>query len=70
MHGYELVITNYKVVAYSLAKQISKGAASSAFYGTAYGEHQGKFDGFKLGDRNVQIDSTLHLMEPVNTKSV
>jgi len=47
-----------------LAQAISKGAASRDFFGTAYGQHEGKFDGFKLGDANVQLDDTLLLIEP------
>jgi uncharacterized protein len=47
-----------------LAQAIVKGAASRDFFGTAYGEHEGKFDGFKLGDSNVQLDDTLLLIEP------
>jgi predicted AAA+ superfamily ATPase len=48
-----------------LAQAISKGAASRDFFGTAYGQHEGKFDGFRLGDANVQLDDTLLLIEPV-----
>jgi hypothetical protein len=47
-----------------LAQAISKGAASKDFFGTAYGQHGGSFDGFKLGDANVQFDDTLLLIEP------
>ena len=47
-----------------LAQAISKGAASRDFFGTAYGQHEGRFDGFKLGDSNVQLDDTLLLIEP------
>ena len=47
-----------------LAQAIVKGAASRDFFGTAYGQHDGKFDGFKLGDPNVQVDDTLLLIEP------
>ncbi len=47
-----------------LAQAISKGAASRDFFGTAYGQHDGKFDGFKFGDANVQLDDTLLLIEP------
>lgn len=48
-----------------LAQAIVKGAASKDFFGTAYGHHDGKFDGFKFGDPNVQLDDTLLLIEPV-----
>ena len=47
-----------------LAQAIIKGASTCDFFGTAYGEHDGKFDGFKLGDANVQFDDTLMLIEP------
>lgn len=47
-----------------LEQAIVKGAASHDFFGTAYGHHEGKFDGFKLGDPNIQLDDTLLLIEP------
>ena len=47
-----------------LEQAIVKGAASRDFFGTAYGQHEGKFEGFKLGDANVQLDDTLLLIEP------
>ncbi len=47
-----------------LAQAIVKGASTRDFFGTAYGEHEEKFDGFKLGDANVQFDDTLLLIEP------
>ncbi len=47
-----------------LEQAIVKGAGSRDFFGTAYGYHDGKFDGFKYGDANVQLDDTLLLMEP------
>ena len=46
-----------------IAEAIVKGAGTRDFFGTAYGEHDGKFDGFKLGDANVQFDDTLLLIE-------
>jgi len=46
-----------------LAQAIVKGAASKDFFGTAYGEYEGKYDGFRLGDPNVQLDDTLLLIE-------
>jgi len=52
-----------------LAQAIVKGAASKDFFGTAYGEHEGKFDGFKFGDSNVQFDDTLLLIEPEAAKA-
>jgi predicted AAA+ superfamily ATPase len=53
----------------ALAQAIVKGAGTSDFFGTAYGEHDGKFDGFKLGDSNVQLDDTLLLIEPESAKA-
>lgn len=52
-----------------LAQAIVKGAGSKDFFGTAYGEHDGKFDGFKFGDSNVQFDDTLLLIEPEAAKA-
>jgi hypothetical protein len=46
------------------AQAIIKGAVSRDFFGTAYGAHEGKFDGFKLGNASVQLDDTLLLIEP------
>ncbi|HEU0037123.1 MAG TPA: DUF499 domain-containing protein [Kofleriaceae bacterium] len=46
-----------------LEQAISKGSATRDFFGTAYGQHDGKYDGFKLGDSNVQLDDTLLLIE-------
>jgi predicted AAA+ superfamily ATPase len=47
-----------------LERAIAKGASTRDFFGTACGEHEGKFDGFKLGDANIQFDDTLLLIEP------
>ncbi|HLX77589.1 MAG TPA: hypothetical protein VKR27_01805, partial [Acidimicrobiales bacterium] len=52
-----------------LEQAISKGTATRDFFGTAYGQHDGKFDGFKLGDANAQFDSTLLLIEPEAAKA-
>jgi predicted AAA+ superfamily ATPase len=52
-----------------LAQAIVKGASTRDFFGTAYGEHEGTFDGFKLGDANVQLDDTLLLIEPDAAKA-
>lgn len=52
-----------------LAQVIVSGAGSRDFFGTAYGEHGGKFDGFHLGDSNVQFDDTLLLIEPDAAKA-
>ena len=47
-----------------LAQAIRSGAASRDFFGTAYGQHDGSFEGFHLGSENVQLDDTLLLIEP------
>jgi len=47
-----------------LEQAIIKGAGSRDFFGTAYGQQEGKLDGFKFGDANVQLDDTLLLIEP------
>jgi uncharacterized protein len=52
-----------------IAQAIVKGASTRDFYATAYGEYQGKYDGFKFGDSNVQFDDTLLLIEPVTAKA-
>lgn len=52
-----------------LAQAIVKGAGTKDFFGTSYGEHEGKFDGFKFGDSNVQFDDTLLLIEPEAAKT-
>ena len=52
-----------------LEQAIVKSAGSRDFFGTAYGHHEGKFDGFKLGDANVQLDDTLLLIEPEAAKA-
>lgn len=53
----------------ALEQAIIKGAGSRDFFGTAYGQHEGQFDGFKLGDANVQLDDTLLLIEPEAAKA-
>jgi uncharacterized protein len=47
-----------------LEQAIIKGAESKDFFGIAYGQYDGKFDGFSLGNGNVQLDDTLLLIEP------
>jgi hypothetical protein len=47
-----------------LAQAIRSGAASRDFFGTAYGQKDGSFEGFHLCSENVQIDDTLLLIEP------
>jgi len=47
-----------------LAQAIRAGAASKDFFGTAYGEADGKFEGFSFGGGNVVFDDALLLIEP------
>jgi predicted AAA+ superfamily ATPase len=47
-----------------LEQAIVQGAATTDFFGTAYGQSGERFEGFKLGDANVQFDDTLLLIEP------
>lgn len=47
-----------------LAQAIRAGAASKDFFGAAYGEANGKFEGFSFGSGNVVLDDTLLLIEP------
>ena len=47
-----------------LEQVIVKGAGSRDFFGTACGQRGDQFEGFKLGDANVQLDDTLLLIEP------
>jgi hypothetical protein len=48
-----------------LAQAIVKGAGTRDFFGTAYSQSNEKFEGFKIGDANVQLDDTLLLIDPV-----
>ena len=48
---------------YTLEQAIVKGAATKDFFGTAYGQTGDNFEGFRLGDANVQLDDTLLLIE-------
>ncbi|MGJ5036711.1 ATP-binding protein [Bradyrhizobium sp. HKCCYLRH3059] len=47
-----------------LAQAIHAGAKTKDFFGTAYGQTDGKFDGFALGNGHVVFDDTLLLIEP------
>jgi hypothetical protein len=47
-----------------LEQAIIAGASSKDFFGTAYSETNGVFEGFKFGDANVQVDDTLLLIAP------
>jgi len=52
-----------------ITQAIIKGAGTRDFFGTAYGESGGKYEGFKFGDSNVQFDDTLLLIEPDAAKA-
>ncbi len=39
------------------------------FFGTAYGQSGDNFEGFRLGDANIQFDDTLLLIEPDAAKA-
>jgi predicted AAA+ superfamily ATPase len=47
-----------------LAQAIYSGTASRDFFGTAYSQKDGFFEGFHIGSENVQVDDTLLLIEP------
>jgi uncharacterized protein len=47
----------------TLEQAIVKGAVTKDFFGTAYGQNGDTFEGFRLGDANVQLDDTLLLIE-------
>lgn len=47
-----------------LARAIQAGAASEDFFGAAYGQADGKFEGFVFGSGSVVFDDTLLLIEP------
>jgi len=52
-----------------LAQAVVKGAGTRDFFGTAYGQSAEKYEGFKLGDANVQLDDTLLLIDPDAAKA-
>jgi hypothetical protein len=51
-----------------LAAVIRAGAISHDFFGIAYGQSDGKYDGFQFGFDNVSFDDTLLLIEPEAAK--
>jgi predicted AAA+ superfamily ATPase len=51
-----------------LAEVVRAGAASPDFFGTAYGQTDGKYEGFHLGDGVASLDDTLLLIEPGNAR--
>jgi len=52
----------------ALSAVIRTGAASCDFFGTAYGNKDGKYDGFSFGEGGVSFDDTLLLIEPEAAK--
>jgi hypothetical protein len=52
----------------ALASVIRAGALSRDFFGTAYGEGEGKHDGFQFGEGEVSVNDTLLLIEPEAAK--
>ena len=52
-----------------LEQAILTGAGSKDFFGTAYGIKGDSFEGFRLGDNNVQFDDTLLLIDADIAKS-
>jgi predicted AAA+ superfamily ATPase len=51
-----------------LATVVRTGAASHDFFGTAYGQTEGIYDGFQFGTGSVSFDDTLLLIEPEAAK--
>lgn len=43
---------------------VRKGATGTDFFGTAFGERDGHYEGFRFGDGDVQFDATLVLIDP------
>jgi hypothetical protein len=52
-----------------LERAIIQGAASRDFFGTAFGQSGENFEGFKFGDKSVQLDDTLLLIAPEAAKT-
>jgi len=48
---------------------IQQGVASEDFFGTALGEAEGHYEGFKMGVTHVQVDDSLLLLEPGAAKA-
>jgi len=51
-----------------LAAVVPTGVASRDFFGTSYGQTDGKYDGFQFGEGSVSFDDTLLLIEPEAAK--
>lgn len=47
-----------------LAQAIRSGSASRDFFATAYGEVDGKYEGFQLGQGGITVDDSILLIEP------
>lgn len=52
-----------------LTQAIRSGSASRDFFATAYGEHEGKYEGFSFGGGEAVFDDTLLLIEPDAAKA-
>lgn len=52
-----------------LNQAILKGAGTPEFFGTAYGQNGDLYEGFHLGDGNIQVDKTLLLIDPEAAKA-
>jgi predicted AAA+ superfamily ATPase len=48
----------------TLSAVVRTGASSRDFFGTAYGNKDGKYEGFSFGEGGVSFDDTLILIEP------
>jgi hypothetical protein len=46
------------------SRVVRAGAASRDFFGVAYGQTNGRYDGFQLGSSTVTVDDTLLLIDP------
>ncbi len=51
-----------------LAAVVRSGTAGTDFFGTAFGQSGGKYEGFQFGDGNVSLNDTLLLIEPEAAK--
>jgi len=52
-----------------LAQTIRAGAGSRDFFGIAYGQVDGKYEGFQFGTGTVQFDDSLILIEPAAARA-
>ena len=51
-----------------LASAVRSGAGSRDFFGTAYGETEGKYEGFQFGGGDISVNDTVLLIEPEAAK--